>query len=80
MRNQLQTLRDQVTANVLGSEHAAGLLIAALISNGHVLLQGAPGVGKTTLASLLARSVNGSFNRIQFTPDLLPSDILGTQV
>jgi MoxR-like ATPase len=77
MRDQLKRLRDQLTTHVLGSEQSAGLLIAALISNGHVLLQGAPGVGKTTLASLLARSVGGSFNRVQFTPDLLPSDILG---
>ena len=77
MRDQLKRLRDQLSSNVLGTEHASGLIIAALISNGHVLLQGAPGVGKTTLAGLLARSVGGTFNRVQFTPDLLPSDIVG---
>lgn len=77
MRDRLKELREQLTSNVLGTEHSAGMLIVALISNGHVLLQGAPGVGKTTLAGILSRSVNGTFNRVQFTPDLLPSDILG---
>jgi len=69
-----------MTATVLGSEQPAQLLLVALLSNGHVLIQGAPGVGKTTLAQTLASCIDGTFSRIQFTPDLLPADILGYSI
>ncbi len=77
MHGKLRQLHAQLSENVLGAEEPAKMLILALVSNGHVLLQGAPGIGKTTLASLVARSISGRFKRIQFTPDLLPSDIMG---
>ena len=62
---------------MLGAEEEAYWLIVALLAHGHVLIQGAPGIGKTTLAQTLASGIAGSFKRVQFTPDLLPSDILG---
>jgi MoxR-like ATPase len=73
----LQQLRDRLTATVLGSEDAATLLLTALLARGHVLIEGAPGIGKTTLAHTLASSIGGVFKRVQFTPDLLPADLLG---
>lgn len=76
-RDQLAALQRQLTERVLGTDDASFLLLAALLANGHVLIQGAPGIGKTTLAKTLAEAVDCGFSRIQFTPDLLPSDILG---
>jgi MoxR-like ATPase len=77
VREKLAALHQRLTSTVLGSEEASYWLVVALLANGHVLLQGAPGIGKTTLAHTLAGAIDGSFHRIQFTPDLLPSDILG---
>lgn len=76
-RHALQLLHQRLCATVLGSEDAAGLLLTALLAKGHVLIEGPPGIGKTTLAHTLATSMGGVFKRIQFTPDLLPSDLLG---
>lgn len=73
----LEALRARLHQTVLGSEDAAELLLIALLARGHVLIEGAPGIGKTSLASTLARSIGGEFKRIQFTPDLLPADLLG---
>ncbi|MGC6427157.1 MAG: AAA family ATPase [Akkermansiaceae bacterium] len=73
----LNDLRDQLLSNVLGSTKAVDLLLISLLARGHSLITGPPGIGKTSLAQTLATSLSGSFKRVQFTPDLLPSDILG---
>ncbi len=80
MREKLEALYHRLTGTVLGAERPSQFLMTALLANGHVLIQGAPGIGKTSLAQTLARSIDGSFSRIQFTPDLLPSDILGYSI
>jgi MoxR-like ATPase len=73
----LQPLLKHLGETVIGAEEPARMLVTALLADGHVLIEGAPGIGKTTLAHTLATSMGGSFKRVQFTPDLLPSDLLG---
>jgi len=73
----LEPLRKRLESTVFGSEDASGLLLTAMLAGGHALIEGAPGIGKTTLAHTLASSIGGSFRRIQFTPDLMPGDVLG---
>ena len=65
---------------IRGKDECLEMLVIALLANGSVLMEDVPGVGKTTLAKALARSVDLDFNRVQFTPDLLPSDIIGASV
>src|SRR3712207_4934270 len=65
---------------IVGQEEMIELLIAAILADGHVLIEGVPGVAKTLTAKLLARCIDVPFSRIQFTPDLMPSDVLGTSV
>ncbi len=76
----LQALRDNLALVIKGKESSLDLLIISLLANGSVLMEDVPGVGKTTLAKALAKSIDVSFNRVQFTPDLLPADILGASV
>lgn len=77
---QLARLRQNVTSVFMGNAQAIDRLLICLLARGHALIEDVPGVGKTVLAHALARSVRCSFNRIQCTPDLLPSDITGTSV
>jgi MoxR-like ATPase len=74
------TLRESICQRVVGQQRAVDHLLIALLSEGHVLLEGPPGLAKTRLARLVASSVEGTFKRIQFTPDLLPSDLVGSML
>ncbi len=71
---------DNVSTVIVGKQSAIELVVIALLSSGHVLIEDVPGVGKTTLAKSIARSLGLTFNRIQFTPDLLPSDVTGVTI
>ena len=71
---------DEVSKSVVGRSDIIRLLLISLLSQGHVLLEGNPGLGKTTLAKAFAQAIGGDFNRIQMTPDILPADILGTYI
>ena len=80
MRNELDLIYQRLTKTVIGSEEPSFLMMVGLLSDGHMLIQGAPGIGKTTLAETLAGSIDGDFSRVQFTPDLLSSDLLGYSI
>ena len=71
---------DNVSTVIVGKNQTIELVVVALLSSGHVLIEDVPGVGKTSLAKTIARSVGLSFNRVQFTPDLLPSDVTGVTI
>ncbi|HWE06045.1 MAG TPA: MoxR family ATPase, partial [Rhizomicrobium sp.] len=72
----LQELENAVGAAILGKRDVVRMSLAALLARGHLLIEDVPGVGKTTLAQALARSVSCRFHRLQFTSDMLPSDVL----
>ncbi|MBQ2319016.1 MAG: AAA family ATPase, partial [Clostridia bacterium] len=76
----LKKIINNVEQVIVGKREAIELVVTALISNGHILLEDVPGVGKTRLIAAVARSIDGSFKRIQFTADVLPSDITGFSV
>jgi MoxR-like ATPase len=80
MRDRITVLTDNLSRAIVGKHDAIRLVLVALLSGGHVLLEDVPGVGKTLLAKSLARSINGRFQRVQCTPDLLPTDITGTNI
>lgn len=79
-REKLAKLKANLTEVIRGKEEAIDVLIIALLAGGSVLMEDVPGIGKTTLAKALAKSIDAVFHRIQFTPDLLPGDILGSSI
>ncbi len=80
MQDTITTFREQVSRIIVGQSDLIDHLLIAMLSNGHVLLEGVPGVAKTLAARLTARLLDCTFTRIQFTPDLMPADIIGTSV
>lgn len=80
MREKIDALTENIARTVVGKTEAIRLVLVALLGGGHALLEDVPGVGKTLLAKSLAKSIDGKFQRLQCTPDLLPTDITGTNI
>ena len=76
----LQSVRGEMGRIIAGQDALVERLLLAMISDGHVLLEGVPGLAKTLAVKTLARTISGSFSRLQFTPDLLPADVIGTRI
>src|SRR5690242_3694963 len=76
----VKALRDEIAHVIVGQEHLVDRLLVGLLANGHVLLEGVPGLAKTLSVRTLAAAIQAQFHRIQFTPDLLPADIIGTLI
>ena len=73
-------IRNQIKKVIIGQDEMVKLILTAMLADGHVLIEGVPGIAKTLTAKLIARSLHAGFSRVQFTPDLMPSDVLGTPV
>lgn len=80
LQESIEKIKTEISSVIVGQHKMIDQLLVAILSNGHVLLEGVPGVAKTITAKLVAKTLNINFSRIQFTPDLMPSDILGTSV
>lgn len=79
-QEKVNLLRDKIATVIVGQERAIDLILTAILADGHVLVEGVPGVAKTLLSRLISKLIDADFKRIQFTPDLMPSDVLGTNV
>lgn len=80
LKTAVENLKSQLSKIIIGQEEFIELLIVGLLADGHILIEGVPGIAKTITAQLFARTLKTGFSRIQFTPDLMPSDVLGTSV
>jgi len=80
VRRRIEAIRQEVGKIIIGQEDVIELIVIALLCKGHVLLEGNPGVAKTLTAKLVAKAIDSDFSRIQFTPDLMPSDVTGTSI
>jgi MoxR-like ATPase len=80
LSSQLDRVRDAISQVIVGQQDLVEKLLTALLCNGHVLLEGVPGIAKTLMVNSLAGALDAQFSRIQFTPDLLPGDLIGTQI
>ena len=80
VRHLLADIKAELSKVIIGQQELMDLLVAALLCDGHVLLEGVPGIAKTLTAKLLAKTIDTDFSRVQFTPDLMPSDVVGTMV
>ena len=79
-QNKLNELKQEISKGVIGQEEMVNAILIGLLTNGHILLEGVPGLAKTTTVKSVAHAIDLNFKRIQFTPDLLPSDIIGAQI
>jgi MoxR-like ATPase len=80
VQNVVNAVKTELSKVIVGQEELMDLLVAAIFCNGHVLLEGVPGIAKTMTAKLLAKTIDAGFSRLQFTPDLMPTDVVGTMV
>src|SRR5688572_1744984 len=80
LQQSVSTLKREIGKVIVGQEQMVELLLAAILADGHVLIEGVPGVAKTLTAKLMSKSISVGFSRIQFTPDLMPSDVIGTTI
>jgi MoxR-like ATPase len=80
LQRSVEALKQEIGKIIVGQDQMVELLLAAVLADGHVLIEGVPGVAKTLTAKLLSKSISTGFSRIQFTPDLMPSDVLGTSI
>jgi MoxR-like ATPase len=80
LQQSVENLKQEIGKVIVGQEQMVELLLAAILADGHVLIEGVPGVAKTLTAKLLSKSISVGFSRIQFTPDLMPSDVIGTSI
>ena len=80
LKDAIERVRLEVKKIIIGQDKIIDMMIAAVLADGHILIEGVPGIAKTLLAKIIARTISADFSRIQFTPDLMPSDILGTSV
>ncbi|MEJ2053306.1 MAG: AAA family ATPase, partial [Calditrichaceae bacterium] len=80
LQTAIENIKAEINRIIIGQSEMIELLIAALLADGHALIEGVPGTAKTLTAKLIAKTVSTNFSRIQFTPDLMPSDVLGTSV
>jgi|AVFP01.1.fsa_nt_gi MoxR-like ATPase len=80
MATKVDEIKAEVGKVIIGQDHAIKMIVAAMLVRGHILLEGVPGIAKTLLARMIAKTISADFSRIQFTPDLMPSDVLGTNV
>lgn len=79
-KESVQKLRENIQSNIIGQERLVDRLLIALLADGHLLVEGAPGLAKTRAIKTLGMAIEGDFHRVQFTPDLLPADITGTEI
>ena len=80
LKKSVEDIKSEIGKVIVGQERMVDLLVTAILADGHILLEGVPGVAKTLTAKLIARVIDADFSRIQFTPDLMPSDVLGTSI
>lgn len=80
LNESIRLVKEQIAHIIVGQEQLVDLLLAGILADGHLLIEGVPGVAKTLTAKLLAQCLDATFSRIQFTPDLMPSDVLGTSI
>ena len=80
LHNKIVELKEEISKGVIGQDEMVNSILIGLLTNGHILLEGVPGLAKTTTVKTIAQTIDLNFKRIQFTPDLLPSDIIGVQI